>query len=136
MIKGYRVLYAPYPPRAPPPASAPPRARVSAVIGTSSAVTGLAAATNYSVQVLAYTAAGDGPLSAPVSCTTEPDGEHHSALKCRRLSLSGLCKYVQTEHRYSTDIYIDVEGMTHDHMLLSASGFRKVFIFKIFLDGE
>ena len=104
MIKGYRVLYAPYPPRTPPPASAPPRARVSAVIGTSSAVTGLAAATNYSVQVLAYTvlyctvlyctvlyciilyctvllqvlaytAAGDGPLSAPVSCTTEPDGE-------------------------------------------------------------
>ena len=55
MIKGYRVLYAPYPPRTPPPASAPPRARVSAVIGTSSAVTGLAAATNYSVQVLAYT---------------------------------------------------------------------------------
>ena len=102
MIKGYRVLYAPYPPRTPPPASAPPRARVSAVIGTSSAVTGLAAATNYSVQVLAYTvlyctvlyctvlyctvllqvlaytAAGDGPLSAPVSCTTEPDGEQCS----------------------------------------------------------
>ena len=75
MIKGYRVLYAPYPPRTPPPASAPPRARVSAVIGTSSAVTGLAAATNYSVQVLAYTSAGDGLLSSPLSCSTESDGE-------------------------------------------------------------
>ena len=31
--------------------------------------------TNYSVQILAYTSAGDGELSAPVACATEPDGE-------------------------------------------------------------
>merc|ERR1719438_190201 len=29
--------------------------------------------TNYSVQILAYTSAGDGELSAPVACATEPD---------------------------------------------------------------
>ena len=107
MIKGYRVLYAPFPPRAPPPASAPPRARVSAVIGTSSAVTGLAAATNYSVQVLAYTAAGDGPLSAPVSCTTEPDGEHQcwGSSHTRHLSV-GDCRSLDYANMYklNTDI--------------------------------
>ena len=45
------------------------------MIGTSTALTGLKANTNYSVQVLAYTSAGDGLLSSPLSCSTESDGE-------------------------------------------------------------
>ena len=45
------------------------------MIGTSTALQGLLPFTNYSIQVLAYTSAGDGELSAPEACATEPDGE-------------------------------------------------------------
>ena len=62
------------------------------MIGTTTALTGLLPYTNYSVQVmiasdwltltpiyivqvLAYTSAGDGDLSPPTACATEPDGE-------------------------------------------------------------
>lgn len=38
-------------------------------------LTGLLKYTNYSVQVLAYTRAGDGVPSRPVYCHTEEDGE-------------------------------------------------------------
>lgn len=38
-------------------------------------VPGLKKYTNYSVQVLCYTGAGDGPSSSPVSVRTDEDGE-------------------------------------------------------------
>ena len=78
-IKGYRVLFVPFPGRQPSQSSLN-SARLSAVIGTTTALTGLRARTNYSVQVLAYTSAGDGVLSAPLSCSTEADGEWESNL--------------------------------------------------------
>lgn len=37
---------------------------------------GLKKFTNYTMQVLAYTAGGDGVRSAPIHCQTEQDGEH------------------------------------------------------------
>ena len=74
-IKGYRVLFVPFPGRQPAVQTNLNSARLSAVIGTSTALTGLKANTNYSVQVLAYTSAGDGLLSSPLSCSTESDGE-------------------------------------------------------------
>ena len=74
-IKGYRVLFVPFPAPDQPSQSALNTARLSAVIGTSTALTGLVSFTNYSVQVLAYTAAGDGELSPPTACATEQDGE-------------------------------------------------------------
>ena len=74
-VKGYRVLFVPFPDRLQPAQSKLNSARLSAVIGTTTALTGLRADTNYSVQVLAYTSAGDGLLSPPLTCTTEPDGE-------------------------------------------------------------
>lgn len=36
---------------------------------------GLKKFTNYSMQVLAFTAGGDGVRSAPIHCQTEQDGE-------------------------------------------------------------
>ena len=73
-IKGYRVLYVPFPRHDQPSHSKLNTARLSAVIGTTTALTNLSPYTNYSVQILAYTSAGDGELSSPVSCATEPDG--------------------------------------------------------------
>merc|ERR1719361_1627925 len=72
-VKGYRVLFVPFPDRLQPDQSKLNTARLSAVIGTTTALTGLRANTNYSVQVLAYTSAGDGLLSPPLTCNTEPD---------------------------------------------------------------
>ena len=74
-IKGYRVLFVPFPDPDQPGQSKLNTARLSAVIGTSTALQGLLSFTNYSVQVLAYTSAGDGELSAPEACATESDGE-------------------------------------------------------------
>ena len=85
-IKGYRVLFVPFPGRQPSLQSNLNSARLSAVIGTTTALTGLRARTNYSVQVLAYTSAGDGTLSAPLSCSTESDGE----LSARQRALVGV----------------------------------------------
>lgn len=48
--------------------------RVRSLAGTSTQVTGLAAATSYSFQVSAYSAAGEGPRSAPVTGTTTGSG--------------------------------------------------------------
>ncbi|MFJ9939024.1 chitinase [Streptomyces erythrochromogenes] len=49
-------------------------ARVQTVSGTSAAVTGLAPSTSYSFQVSAYSTAGEGPKSAPVTGTTTGGG--------------------------------------------------------------
>ena len=72
-IKGYRVLFVPFPKNNRMPARMN-TARLSAVIGTTTTLTGLIPFTNYSVQVLAYTSAGDGDFSTSVSCSTETDG--------------------------------------------------------------
>ncbi|XP_068242209.1 cell adhesion molecule Dscam2-like [Palaemon carinicauda] len=47
--------------------------RQSQTTAMTSVLTGLEAATNYSVRVRAYTSAGDGPWSPPTLCTTEED---------------------------------------------------------------
>ena len=65
-------------------------ARLSAVIGTTKTLTGLIPFTNYSVQILAYTSAGDGDFSTSVSCSTETDGV--GVLEC--LIQSGPDKYM------------------------------------------
>ena len=72
-IKGYRVLFVPFPKYNQMPARMN-TARLSAVIGTTTTLTGLIPFTNYSVQILAYTSAGDGDFSTSVSCSTETDG--------------------------------------------------------------
>jgi len=71
-IKGYRVLHVPFPPRSGPP-TLPPSAQLNTVIGTTTALNTLQPFTNYSIQVLAYTSAGDGIFSPSVSCATNPD---------------------------------------------------------------
>eukprot|EP00090_Calanus_glacialis_P038689 TRINITY_DN6743_c0_g1_i1.p1 TRINITY_DN6743_c0_g1~~TRINITY_DN6743_c0_g1_i1.p1 ORF type:complete len:1180 (-),score=156.79 TRINITY_DN6743_c0_g1_i1:583-4122(-) len=71
-IKGYRVLFVPFPKYNRMPARMN-TARLSAVIGTTTTLTGLIPFTNYSVQILAYTSAGDGDFSTSVSCSTETD---------------------------------------------------------------
>jgi len=71
-IKGYRVLHVAFPPTSN-PASNPPSAQLNTVIGTTTALNSLQPFTNYSIQVLAYTSAGDGVFSPSVACATEPD---------------------------------------------------------------
>lgn len=54
-------------------------------------LTGLLKYTNYSVQVLAYTRAGDGVTSRPIYCHTEEDGESTSGEVVRSsVDLEGL----------------------------------------------
>lgn len=45
-------------------------------------VHGLDKFTNYSVQVLAFTNAGDGVASSPLHCLTNEDGKYLSCLHC------------------------------------------------------
>ena len=80
LIKGYRILYAPYPRR---DSVLPDQstARLSTVIGTTTALTNLHKFTNYTVQILAYTGAGEGKFSPAVSCSTEGDGETLRTIK-------------------------------------------------------
>lgn len=50
---------------------------VKRVINTETFLHALHKYTNYSVQVLAFTNAGDGKRSPPVYCMTEEDGKYH-----------------------------------------------------------
>ena len=67
-------------------------ARLSAVIGTSTALTGLSPFTNYSIMVLAYTSAGDGDYSKGISCATETEGVNNFILF--RFKISCSCLYI------------------------------------------
>lgn len=69
-IKGYRILFVPFPRQV---TFGGNTARMSAVIGTSTTLSGLTPYTNYSIQVLSYTSGGDGVYSSSISCTTQTD---------------------------------------------------------------
>lgn len=54
--------------------SSKPETKITTAL--SAVVHGLDKYTNYSIQVLAYTNAGDGVPSSPLHCLTNEDGEH------------------------------------------------------------
>lgn len=56
----------------------------------SAVVHGLEKFTNYSVQVLAYTNAGDGVLSPPLNCFTKEDGNHFTFKYFKALTKVGM----------------------------------------------
>ena len=76
IVKGYKVLYAPRPRPAPSPShlarQVPKISRLSTV---TTVLENLLKFANYSIQVLAFTGAGDGIHSLPIDCATHSDGE-------------------------------------------------------------
>ncbi len=73
IIKGYKVLYAPHPGRV--PSASLPVPKISRLSTVTTVLENLRKFTNYSIQVLAFTAAGDGVYSKQIDCTTHSDGE-------------------------------------------------------------
>jgi Down syndrome cell adhesion protein 1 len=74
IIKGYKVLYAPHPGLVPIPMTPLPKTTRLATVTT--VLEQLQKFTNYSIQVLAFTEAGDGKYSNPVACNTHTDGKY------------------------------------------------------------
>lgn len=74
IIKGYKVLYAPRP-RAAPSAGRLPVPKISRLSTVTTVLENLLKYSNYSIQVLAFTGAGDGVYSFPIDCATHSDGE-------------------------------------------------------------
>lgn len=55
-------------------------AEVKRVAGVETLLLALRPHTNYTVQALAYTAAGDGVPAHPIHCTTQQDGKYYQVL--------------------------------------------------------
>lgn len=51
-------------------------AEVKRVVGVETLLLALRPHTNYTIQALAYTAAGDGVPAHPIHCTTQQDGKY------------------------------------------------------------
>lgn len=49
---------------------------------------GLKKYTNYTMQVLATTAGGDGVRSAPIHCQTEPDGKKNDLVERKKVFIT------------------------------------------------
>lgn len=62
-------------------------AEVKRVAGVETLLLALRPHTNYTVQALAYTAAGDGVPAHPIHCTTQPDGNPVTYLNILHLLL-------------------------------------------------
>ena len=73
IVKGYKVLYAPRPRAA--PSSGLPVPKISRLSTVTTVLENLLKYSNYSIQVLAFTGAGDGLYSVPIDCATHSDGE-------------------------------------------------------------
>ena len=70
---GYKVLYGPKPDRIPAPNL--PMPKMSRLLTTTVMLDNLRKFSNYSIQVLAFTSAGDGVYSDVVMCATHEDGK-------------------------------------------------------------
>lgn len=57
-------------------------AEVKRVVGVETLLLALRPHTNYTIQALAYTAAGDGVPADPVHCSTQQDGKFLSYMHC------------------------------------------------------
>ena len=73
IVKGYKVLYAPRPRAA--PSAGLPVPKISRLSTVTTVLENLLKYSNYSIQVLAFTGAGDGLYSVPIDCATHSDGE-------------------------------------------------------------
>ena len=86
IVKGYKVLYAPRPRPAPSPShlarQVPKISRLSTV---TTVLENLLKFANYSIQVLAFTGAGDGTYSLPIDCATHSDGEINEIMRMMSL---------------------------------------------------
>nr|XP_040568004.1 Down syndrome cell adhesion molecule-like protein Dscam2 isoform X1 [Lepeophtheirus salmonis] len=71
IIKGYKVLYAPHPGRI--PSNNLPLPKLLRLSSVSTLLENLKKYSNYTLQVLAFTSAGDGKYSKVISCTTHTD---------------------------------------------------------------
>ena len=82
IVKGYKVLYAPRPRPAPSPShlarQVPKISRLSTV---TTVLENLLKFANYSIQVLAFTGAGDGTYSLAIDCATHSDGEMNEIMR-------------------------------------------------------
>ena len=74
IVKGYKVLYAPRP-RAAPSTGLLTVPKISRLSTVTTVLENLLKYSNYSIQVLAFTGAGDGLYSVPIDCATHSDGE-------------------------------------------------------------
>ena len=67
------MLYAPHPSRV--PQSNLPLPKISRLSTVTTVLENLRKFSNYTIQVLAFTAAGDGKFSKIITCSTHSDGE-------------------------------------------------------------
>ena len=81
IVKGYKVLYAPRPRAA--PSSGLPVPKISRLSTVTTVLENLLKYSNYSIQVLAFTGAGDGLYSVPIDCATHSDGEGTASCRYR-----------------------------------------------------